>query len=118
MLNEIEKDELKGPDVYYFTGDSGKGKTYNAMKKALELHKKEEILFISFNDNFTHIRGGNRNNPKCIIIDELRPSDIKPAMFLSITDKYGATLNIKGGSIYIRPKTIIISSILDPTQLY
>ena len=38
MLNEIEKDELKGPDVYYFTGDSGKGKTYNAMKKALELH--------------------------------------------------------------------------------
>lgn len=114
MLKEIKNDELKGPDVYYFTGESGKGKTYNAMKKALELHKEDEILFVTFNDNFTHIRGGNRNNPKCLVIDELRPSDIKPAMFLSITDKYGATLNIKGGTIYIRPKTIIISSIIRP----
>ena len=34
MLEEIEKDELKGPDVYYFTGPSGKGKTYSALKKA------------------------------------------------------------------------------------
>lgn len=118
MLNEIRNDELKGPDVYYFTGGSGNGKTYNALKKATELYKNEEILFLTFNDNFGHIRGGNRLNPKCLVIDELRPSDIKPAMFLTLTDKYGATINIKGGSIYVRPQTIIISSILDPTQLY
>lgn len=34
MLNELENNELKGPDVYYFTGESGKGKTYNALMKA------------------------------------------------------------------------------------
>lgn len=33
MLDELDN-ELKGPDVYYFTGDSGKGKTYNALIKA------------------------------------------------------------------------------------
>lgn len=33
MLNELDN-ELKGPDVYYFTGESGKGKTYNALMKA------------------------------------------------------------------------------------
>ena len=31
MLKEIKNNELKGPDVYYFTGESGKGKTYSAM---------------------------------------------------------------------------------------
>lgn len=103
MLNEIRNDELKGPDVYYITGGSGNGKTYKALKKATELYKNEEILFLTFNDNFGHIRGGNRLNPKCLVIDELRPSDIKPAMFLTLTDKYGATINIKGGSIYVRP---------------
>lgn len=118
MLNEIRNEELKGPDVYYFTGDSGKGKTYSALKKATELYKNDEILFLTFNDNFGHIRGGNRLNPKCLVIDELRPSDIKPAMFLTLTDKYGATINIKGGSIYVRPQTIIISSILSPRVLY
>ena len=34
LLNELENNELKGPDVYYFTGESGKGKTYNALMKA------------------------------------------------------------------------------------
>ena len=103
MLKEIRNNELKGPDVYYFTGESGRGKTYAAMTKATELHKDEEILFLTLNDNIGHIRGGNRLNPKCLVIDELRPSDIKPAMFLTLTDKYGATINIKGGSIYVRP---------------
>lgn len=78
------------------------------------MFNNEEILFLTFNDGFAHIRGGNQLNPKCIVIDELRPSDIKPAMFLSLTDKYGASINIKGGSIYVRPKCIIISSIIKP----
>nr|QRV62035.1 replication associated protein [ssDNA virus sp.] len=118
MLDEIRNEELKGPDVYYITGDSGNGKTFKALKKATELYKNDEILFLTFNDNFGHIRGGNRLNPKCLVIDELRPSDIKPAMFLTLTDKYGATINIKGGSIYVRPQTIIISSIIKPQELY
>ena len=39
-------------------------------------------------------------------------------MFLTLTDKYGATLNVKGGTIYVRPQTIIISSIIKPQELY
>lgn len=36
MFNEIKNDDLKGPEVIYITGDSGKGKTYTAIKLATE----------------------------------------------------------------------------------
>lgn len=39
-------------------------------------------------------------------------------MFLQLTDKYVSTINIKGGQITLRPKTIIISSIRAPEELY
>ena len=82
MLNELREDKLKRPDVYYYTGGSGKGKTKTALLEAIKKYSNEEILMITFNNNFGQIRGGNTINPKCLIIDELRASDIKPAMFL------------------------------------
>lgn len=36
MFNEIKNDDLKAPEVIYITGDSGKGKTYKALKIATE----------------------------------------------------------------------------------
>lgn len=39
-------------------------------------------------------------------------------MFLQLTDKYISTINIKGGSIVLRPEVIIIASIMKPEELY
>ena len=115
MLEEIEKDDLKGPEIIYICGDSGKGKTYKAYKIALSKFEKKDIGKLTIENNFIQI---TNDKAKCYIIEEFRPSQIKAASFLQLTDKYGYTCNIKGSFKSIRPKCIIIASIIKPEDLY
>lgn len=115
MLDEIAEDRLEGPEVIYFTGDSGMGKTFSAYKYALNKYAKESIGKISFNNGFADIV-----NPKaeCFVCEEFRPSDLRASKLLELLDKYGASVNVKGGFEYLRPKTIIFASIFRPQKLY
>ena len=115
MLDQIEKDDLKGPTIIYITGMSGQGKTYNAYRLALKLFKKHEIGRISFNNNFATV---DNEEAKCFVVEEFRPSQLHAADFLQFTDKYGYHVNIKGGSIYLRPQCIIICSIFEINDIY
>ena len=115
MLDEIEKNELKAPSIVYITGGTGKGKTYTAYKMALKEFKKEEIGKITLKNDFFDIVN---ESAKCYVIEEFRPSQIKASDFLQLTDKYGYRCNIKGGFITLRPKKIIICSIIPPEQIY
>ena len=115
MLEEIEKDDLKGPEIIYICGDSGKGKTYKAYKIALSKFDKKDIGKLTIENNFIQI---TNDNAKCYVIEEFRPSQIKAASFLQLTDKYGYTCNIKGSFKSIRPQCIIIASIIKPEDLY
>lgn len=115
MLNEIDNDELQGPEVIYFTGEPGVGKTYSAYKYALKNFEKQNIGKISFNNGFADIV-----NPKaeCFVCEEFRPSDLRASKLLELLDKYGASVNVKGGFEYLRPKSIIFASVFDPKALY
>lgn len=115
MLDEIKEDRLEGPEVIYFTGDSGMGKTFSAYKYALNKYAKESIGKITFNNGFADIV-----NPKaeCLVCEEFRASDLRASKLLELLDKYGASVSVKGGFEYIRPKTIIIASISSPYYLY
>lgn len=115
MLSEIAEDKLEGPEVIYFTGEPGMGKTYSAYKYALMKYEKKNIGKISFNEGFADMV-----NPKaeCLVCEEFRPSDLKASKLLELLDKYGASVNVKGGFEYIRPKTIIIASVMNPKYLY
>lgn len=115
MLEEIEKDELKAPDIIYITGGTGKGKTYKAYKLALEKYPKEKIGKITCKNDFLDIVNKNAD---CFVIEEFRPSQIKASDFLQLTDKYGYRANVKGGFVSLRPKCIIICSIIRPTEIY
>ena len=115
MLTEIENDSLKGPEIYYLTGPSGKGKTYGAYKLALNKYPKEDIGKILINNNFFKI---TNDNAKCFVIEEFRPSQLHASDFLQLIDKYGFNCNIKGGFITIRPECIIICSIIPPEEIY
>lgn len=115
MLDEIDKDDLQAPLIIYITGMSGQGKTYNAYKLALKLFQKHEIGRISFNNNFATV---DNEEAKCFVIEEFRPSQLAAADFLQFTDKYGYHVNVKGGSIYLRPQSIIICSIFDVNDIY
>lgn len=116
MLEEIENDNLNGPEVYYITGNSGEGKTYKAYKLALEKFKnKDDIGKITINNNFLSII-----NPtaKCFVIEEFRDNQMYAANFLQMIDKYGYDAPIKGGHIFIRPSCFIIASIIPPEKIY
>ncbi|QIR82207.1 replication associated protein [Chicken virus mg6_2056] len=115
MLEEIKNDNLKGPKVIYITGDSGSGKTYKAYKLATEQYNTDEIGKITFNNGFADIVN---KEAKCFVIEEFRPSDIKGSKLLEFLDKYGCSLNTKGGFAYVRPEMIIIASIFHPKRLY
>lgn len=115
MLEEIEKDDLKAPEIIYICGDSGKGKTYKAYKIALSKFEKKDIGKLTIENNFIEI---TNDKAKCFVIEEFRPSQIKAASFLQLTDKYGYTCNIKGSFKSIRPQCIIIASIIKPEDLY
>lgn len=115
MLDEIDKDELKGPRVIYIIGDPGEGKTYGAFKLALSMFNKEDIGTIEINNNFFKI---TNKEAKCFVIQEFRPSQCHPSSLLQLLDKYGYNCPIKGGFTYLRPEAIIICSIIHPTSLY
>lgn len=115
MLDEIEKDDLKAPEIIYICGDSGRGKTYKAYKIALSKFEKKDIGKLTIENNFIEI---TNDRAKCFVIEEFRPSQIKAASFLQLTDKYGYTCNIKGSFKSIRPQCIIIASIIKPEDLY
>ena len=115
MLDEIENDELKAPDIVYITGGTGKGKTYTAYKRALKEFEKSKIGKLTLKNEFFDIIN---ENAECFIIEEFRPSQIKASDFLQLTDKYGFRCNIKGGFCTLRPKKIFICSIIPPEQIY
>lgn len=115
MLDEIEKDDLKAPEIIYFTGPSGKGKTYGAYKCAMSKFEKADIGKITIENNFLSV---SNEEAKCFVIEEFRPSQMHAANFLQLIDKYGYDAPIKGGHIYLRPQCIIICSIISPYELY
>ena len=115
MLREIEKDALKSPEIIYFIGEPGNGKTYGAYKFALQHYKIEEIGRITINNNFFKV---DNERAKCFIIEEFRSSQLHPSNLLQLTDKYGYNAPIKGGEIYLRPDAIYICSIINPEKLY
>ena len=115
MLREIERDALKSPEIIYFIGEPGNGKTYGAYKFALQHYKIEEIGRITINNNFFKV---DNENAKCFIIEEFRSSQLNPSNLLQLTDKYGYNAPVKGGEIYLRPDAIYICSIINPEKLY
>lgn len=116
MMQEIFIDKLEKPKIIYIYGNTGVGKTYSALKEAIEEFGYDGVATIRFDKNgFAHC-----NDPQkpCLVWMEFRPSCLDAVSFLELTDGYGTHLNVKHGSMYIRPKCIYICSILPPSQIY
>lgn len=115
MLKEIKENKLKGPEVIYITGKTGKGKTYHGYQIAIDKFPLEKIGKITIENNFFSIVN---EEAECFIIEEFRASQLHASAFLQLTDKYGYNANTKGGFVMLRPKCLIICSIIRPTELY
>lgn len=115
MLDDIDNDCLKGPEVIYVHGEPGQGKTYGAYKHARKFYEKKDIGKIYINNGFFKIV---KDFAKCYIVEEFRPSQLPAAEFLQFTDKYTYTASTKGGFKTIKPEMILICSYKHPDSLY
>lgn len=116
MLLEIKENRLIKPDIVYIHGSSGSGKSYWALRQGIIKYGIENVSTLRFDKNgFAHC---SDPQAKCLVLMEFRPSCIDAATFLEFTDGYGMHLNVKHGSIYIRPECIYICSILPPQEIY
>lgn len=116
MLDEIDNDDLKPKNIIYITGGTGKGKTYQAYKRALLDYEKSEIGRLKLDNNFMW---SNKYQAKCLVIEEFRPSQYPASEFLQLTDKYVYTGPIKHGyeTLY-NLETLIICSVKKIDEIY
>lgn len=116
MFKEILHNELIKPIIVYIYGDSGVGKTYWALQDALVTYGWNNVATIRFDKSgFAHCNDPQKD---CLVWMEFRPSCLDAVSFLELTDGYGCHLNVKHGSMFIRPKCIYICSILPPESIY
>ena len=102
--------------VYYLYGPSGIGKSHTA-KKLLEHLAVPGTPYddVKYDNGFWI--GMHENTDYCIY-DDFRDTDVKPNEFIKFIDYNYHVHNIKGGEIIPKYKTIIITSIKSPWELY
>lgn len=116
MMSEIFFDALVKPRIVYIHGSSGSGKSYFALQNAIMEYGTNNVSTIRFDKNgFAHCSDPQSD---CLVWMEFRPSCLDAVTFLEFTDGYGMHLNVKHGSVYIRPKCLYICSILPPDEIY
>lgn len=116
MLREILNNKLIKPKIIYIHGASGSGKSYWALRRGVLEYGVENVATLRFDKSgFAHC---SDPQAKCLVLMEFRPSCIDAVTFLELTDGYGMHLNVKHGSMYIRPECIYICSILAPQEIY
>lgn len=110
-LNKIlnkPKDFLK-PEVYFFWGDTGTGKT----RAAIEM----------LGDKNYYTKNGcgkwweGYDGEKYLLIDEFKDNLDRDQM-LGLLGGWGTRLEYKGGSCYCQPELVIFTSNHDPNKLY
>lgn len=99
--------------IYIYSDKSGVGKTYLARKKAQEyIERTKSSLFkaSASNDLFQGYSG-----EEVIILDDLRPSDVKKSEFLNVLDPhYIGSASSRYTNKIINAKLIIITSVYTP----
>lgn len=118
-LRAIHKDYQCPPDDlppltqhqvgWWYYGVSGAGKTYSAIKDYPQPYRK-----ISNNKWWDGYQGENN-----VLIDDLDKSHHYMGYHLKIwADRYAFIAEVKGGSRYIRPKNIVVTSNYRPQDIW
>lgn len=115
MLNMMREGKCQGPKCIVYNGGTAKGKTYAAIRKAIELgYSNEDVGFIDFDNKF--IYGEVRN--KCLICKEFRPSAVFPPVLLELLDKYGMNARVLGSYVFVKPEVVLLCSIVPVKDFY
>jgi len=108
LMKYKEKPRTDKPQVYWYYGETGTGKTRQALEDFPNAYIKD-------NDN-KWWEGYDAH--ETIIIDDLRYDTFQFNQLLRILDRYPNRLECKGGSRQNLAKNIIITSPYDPQQMF
>lgn len=107
-------DYYKKVEVYWIWGESGAGKTSyvvnDMLKKGIE--KFNEVKMVG---EFWH---GVQEDCEVALYDDWRDNHMKPTELINFIDYNKHIMNVKGGSVRNNYKTIYITSLQSPEQIY
>lgn len=109
-IDDWHKDDIK---VIFITGKSGSGKSALA-KKLIKSHTKDPINVVKHIGDFWDGVGES----KVALYDDFRDSHMMASEFINFIDYNKQIMNIKGGHKLNEYKTIIITSIQHPKDIY
>ena len=112
----ILDDWHKDINVYYIHGSSGKGKSHRAKELLKSLGYKKANIVKYENGFWNGIP--STGTAECCIYDDWRDSHMKPSEFINFIDYNTHTLNIKGGAVKNEYKTIVITTVQRPEEIY
>jgi len=110
LMRLNEKKRTSEPEVYWFWGPSGTGKT----RTAVEMCGDEPYFFIGDQGDWWD---GYRNE-KFVIVDDARPQTIPFGKLLRWTDRYHVQCNKRYGGHHLGDMTVIITSPKRPELMY
>lgn len=107
-------DYYKKVEVYWIWGESGAGKTRYAVNDMLKkgIEKFNEVKMVG---EFWH---GVQEDCEVALYDDWRDNHMKPTELINFIDYNRHIMNIKGGSVRNNYKTIYITSLQSPEQIY
>lgn len=99
----------EAPDVRWYWGPTGTGKTRAAYEEFPEAYFKN----MSNGKWWDGYQG-----QECVVLDDMRKDTFKFHELLRLLDRYPMQVEFKGGSTNFNSKTIIITSCFPPEELY
>lgn len=109
-LSYNEKKRDWKPLVYWFYGETGTGKT----RQAIEMFKNKDFWISGKDLRWFDGYDGHEN----VIIDDFRGSHCTMTEMLRLLDRYPYRVEVKGGSRQFLAKTIVITSPMKPEDCY
>lgn len=112
----IRKQRVHPPEVYWFHGQTGFGKTRAALAVGDKYADRPNDIWLSSNG----LKWFDGYDGQSIsIIDDLRGEDVPSFPFLlRLLDRYPVRCEFKGGSVQWTPHTIIITSAFSPRDCF
>lgn len=112
-LTYFEKPRVEKPQVLWFHGPTGTGKSKEA----------HSIMEDKYGDNYYVANETNKwwdgyDAHEGVIIDDMRKDFTKFHVLLRLLDRYAYRVEIKGGYRQFKAKTIIITSCYSPQEMY
>lgn len=113
-LIEKGRDPEHPPEIYWYWGKTGTGKTRRAYWEAQHLQQCQEPYVKSS----AGIWFDGYDGQKVAIFDDLRSNWFEYSFLLKLLDRYPHRVQIKGGSRQWKPDVIYITSPFPPKEMY